>query len=76
MQTYTLEEAQGRLAEIIENLLPGEEVIITTCNDLPVARIVAEPGLKRFPLPGRGKGMLTILSEDDDHLQDWGAYSP
>ena len=29
-----------------------------------------------MPLPGRGKGMLTILSEDDDHLKDFAEYMP
>lgn len=28
------------------------------------------------PLPGRGKGMLTVISEDDDHLKDFAEYMP
>jgi antitoxin (DNA-binding transcriptional repressor) of toxin-antitoxin stability system len=75
MLTITLEEAQSHLAEIIERLPPGKEMIITR-DDRPVARIVAEPSDKPQPVPGRGKGMLTIISEDDEHLEDWAEYLP
>lgn len=75
MLTIPVEEAQGHLVEIIDKLTPGAEVVLTR-GDKPVARIVAEPGEKPHPVPGRGKGMLRILSEDDDHLKDWGDYLP
>jgi antitoxin (DNA-binding transcriptional repressor) of toxin-antitoxin stability system len=75
MQTVTLEEAQSHLAEIIENLTPGEEIVVVRDNR-PVARIVAEPAEKPHPVLGRGKGMLTIVSEDDEHLKDWAEYLP
>ena len=75
MQTITLEEAQSHLAEIIDKLPPGEEVVITRDNR-PVARIVGEPAQKPHPVPGRGKGMLTIVSDDDEHLKDWAEYMP
>ncbi len=75
MQTIPLEQAEGRLAEIIEKLSPGEQVVLTR-NDRPVARLVGEAGEKPHPVPGRGKGMLTILSEDDEHLKDFTEYMP
>jgi len=75
MQTLTVQEAQRHLAEIVDRLAPGEEVVLTRDNR-PVARIVAGPGEKPRPVPGRGKGMLTILSEDDDHLKDFAEYMP
>ena len=75
MQTITLEEAQSHLGEIIDKLTPGEEVVLTR-GDKPVARIVAGPGEKPRPVPGRGKGMLTVISEDEDHLQDFAEYMP
>ncbi len=74
MQTITLEEAQSHLAEIIDILPPGEEVVITR-NDQPVARLVRMPNQGR-PRPGRGKGMLTIVSDDDEHLKDFAEYMP
>jgi antitoxin (DNA-binding transcriptional repressor) of toxin-antitoxin stability system len=74
MQTIPLEEAQSRLAEIIEKLPPGEEVVITRDNH-PVARLVAEKRPPR-PRPGLGKGMVTIVSNDDEHLKDFAEYMP
>jgi prevent-host-death family protein len=71
MQTITLEEAQNHLAEIIDKLAPGEEVILTRANR-PVARILAGPEQPPFPVPGRGKGKrrcgrlrLVIRQESD-----------
>ena len=75
MQTVTLEEAQTHLGEIIDKLTPGDEVVVTR-GDKPVARIVGGSGEKPRPVPGRGMGMLTIISEDDDHLKDFAEYMP
>jgi prevent-host-death family protein len=75
MQTLPVEQAEGRLAEIIEKLQPGEEVVLTR-NNRPVARLVGEESEKPHPVPGRGKGMLTIISEDDEHLTDFAEYMP
>jgi prevent-host-death family protein len=75
MQTLPLEQAEGHLAEIIEQLQPGEEVVLTR-NNRPVARLVGERAEKPHPVPGRGKGMLTIISEDDEHLKDFAEYMP
>ena len=74
MQVIPLEEAQGRLSEIIDKLAPGEEVVIIRDN-LAVARIVGEKRLLR-PGPGLCKGMITVVSDDDDHLQDFAEHMP
>jgi len=75
--TVTLEEAQARLKELIGKLAPGEEVVITQ-DDKPVAKLVGEsplkPGLR--PPPGLGRGMITIVSDDDEHLTDFAEYMP
>ena len=70
-----IEQVEGHLAEILENLPPGDEVVITR-DDRLLARLVGESGERPRPLPGRGKGMLTIISEDDDHLKDFAGYMP
>jgi antitoxin (DNA-binding transcriptional repressor) of toxin-antitoxin stability system len=75
MPTVTLEEAQTKLPELIDKLVPGEEVVITR-NEQPVAELIRLPVEKLHPVPGRCKGMLTILSEDDEHLKDWAEYMP
>lgn len=75
MPTVTIEEAQARLPELIEQLAPGEEVVITH-NAQPVATLVSQPRPKPSPLFGRGKGKVIIVSEDDEHLKDFEEYMP
>ena len=41
MSIVTIEEAQATLAELIDRLAPGEEVIITR-NQQPVAKLVGQ----------------------------------
>lgn len=57
MPTLSLEEAQARLAELVDTMQPGEEIIITR-NHNPVARLIgAAPTRSRKlvspALPGR-----------------------
>ena len=62
----TVAEAQSKLKELIDNLAPGE-VIILTENQQPVAKLVAErsPDLPR-PAPGLGKGSILYMAPDFD----------
>ena len=73
--TISVEEAQSRLPDLVAQLSPGKDVLITSGNR-PVARLIAEPAEKPYPMPGRCTGMLTILSDDEDHLEDWAEYLP
>lgn len=76
--TVTIEEAQNNLKELVHGLAPGEEVVITE-NHTPVARLVSEqqkPANRQRPAPGLGKGMITIVSDDDEHLKDFAEYMP
>jgi prevent-host-death family protein len=75
MSTVTIQEAQAKLSDLIHKLTPGQEVVITE-NNQPVAKLVASPAEKSRPLPGRCKGMLTILADDDEHLEDFKEYMP
>lgn len=75
MGIVTIQEAQAKLRNLIHNLSPGEELVITE-NNQPVAKLVAPPAQKAYPLPGRGKGMLTILVEDDEHVEHFEEYMP
>ena len=76
MQTITVQEAQSRLAEIIDQLAPEEEIVLVR-NSQPVARLVSMVvSAKPQPLPGRCAGMLTVVTEDEEHLQDWAEYMP
>jgi antitoxin (DNA-binding transcriptional repressor) of toxin-antitoxin stability system len=74
--TITLDEAQSQLKELIGSLGPGEEVVITE-NERAVAKLVGQPTKSRLrPPPGLGKGMITVVSDDDEHLKDFGEYMP
>jgi len=69
--TITLEEAQACLTELVLRLAPGEEVIITQ-DQRPVAKLVGEQTAKRKPRkPGNCKGLMTIISDDHEHLKDF-----
>ena len=76
MSTITIEEAQKKLSELIDQLAPGEEVIITR-DKQPVAKLVGQQQPVREPRrPGSAKGKLVILVEDDEHLEDFKDYMP
>ena len=40
--TVTLEEAQAHLAELVSQLAPGQEIVITV-NEQPVAKLMGLP---------------------------------
>lgn len=76
MTAVTLEEAQARLAELVAQLRPGEELVITQ-HDQAVARLVGERTLPLPPRkPGNCRDMLRIMAEDDEHLKDFTEYVP
>lgn len=72
--TISIEQASSRLGELIRALGPYDEIVLTE-NDKQVARIVPDAFPKKRTL-GVWKGMLTILSEDDEHLEDFKEYIP
>ena len=73
--TLTIEEVQAKLPELIAKLSPGEEVVITQ-NDRPVAELHLAAKEEPRPKFGSCKGMLTIVAEDDEHLEDFKEYMP
>ncbi len=74
--TLEVENLRVTLPELIDHLAPGDEVILTR-NQERVAKLVGESPRPRQPrVPGLGKGMITIVTEDDDHLRDFAEYMP
>lgn len=74
--TISVEEAQGKLKELIRQLAPGDEVIITE-NARPVAKLVGEapPPPKSRPAPGWGRDMIAHIAPDfDAPLEDMKEY--
>ena len=70
-RTVELDVAQATLSELIAGLKPDDEVVIVQ-NQKTVARIV--PPKRGTPTFGSCKGMLTIISDDDEHLKDFAEY--
>lgn len=76
MSKITIQEAQVNLFELIHQLLPGEEVVITE-NNQPVARLLPNPNV-HTPKPrqlGKGSGTVLFMAPDfDAPLDDLKAY--
>ncbi len=73
--TITLEEAQSRLKDLIRELTPGQELVITD-NQQPVAKLVGQVSIPPRPAPGLGKGGILYMAPDfDDSLEDFFGHS-
>ncbi|MDX1961635.1 MAG: hypothetical protein SFX18_00695 [Pirellulales bacterium] len=74
--TINIDEAQQRLPELIDSLGPGDEVVIMR-DQRTIAKLIGqnEPQLEP-PQPGNCQGLITLLIEDDEHLQDFKDYMP
>lgn len=78
MHCISIEDAQTHLPELIAQLQPGEEVQIMAGQKI-VARLVGSGKTVQAShprQPGSAVGTLTILSDDDEHLQDFKDYMP
>jgi prevent-host-death family protein len=73
--TISVEEAQGKLKELIDKLAPGEEVVLTS-NQRPVAKLVGEsPTRAPRPAPGLGKGSILYMAPDfDEPMEEFAEY--
>lgn len=75
MTKIPIREASSRLSELIDQLKPGEEIGLTRGSDT-IARLVKNSTQKQTRHFGLGKGKLTILADDDDHLEHFQDYLP
>jgi len=70
MQTMPVEQAEGHLAEILEKLSPGEEVVLTR-NEKPVATIRATPPAPEdLPRFGTLRGSILYIAPDFDAIPE------
>jgi hypothetical protein len=63
MKTIPLDEAQSRLAEIIDGMAAGEEVVLTR-DGLPIAAI------RKFLKLGTLKGSVLYMAPDFDAIPE------
>lgn len=63
------------LIELVAGLQPDDEVVIVR-NHKPVAKLVPTVEDRPRRKPGNCKGMITILVEDDEHLEGFEEYMP
>jgi antitoxin (DNA-binding transcriptional repressor) of toxin-antitoxin stability system len=75
MQTATMEDVQARLPQILDELAPGEEVVITR-GGKPVARLTWPGEIAGMPHRlGTLKGTVTYMAPDfDAPLEDFKEY--
>ena len=71
MPTFiSIDDVQIRLKRLIEELAPGDEIVITD-DEKPVARLVAERTVRpQRPAPGMGKGSVVYMAPDFDEPMD------
>ena len=72
MTTVTLQEAQAKLPELVHNLTPDDELVITE-NDQPVAKLVAPPAAKPRPFlePARDGSEARDASRFRELAEQW-----
>ena len=75
MHTVGLKEAAGRLAELIDEVASGEEVVITR-EDGATFKIVPVALMPPFPKFGSAKGLVKMTEDFDEPLEDFQAYTP
>jgi antitoxin (DNA-binding transcriptional repressor) of toxin-antitoxin stability system len=70
----SLDEVQAKLPEIVHGLGEGDEVVIVE-GKRPVARLLGPlPTKRRSRTPGSARGKLTVVTEDKEHLTDFGVH--
>lgn len=75
MHQVNLKEAETRLAELIEEVLRGEEVVITR-SDGASFKIVPLRTVGASPKFGSPKGLVRISDDFDEPLEDFEEYTP
>ncbi len=75
MIKVNLKEAESRLAELIEEVAEGEDVIITRSDGISFKIVVVSEAEPR-PKFGSAKGLVEMSDDFDEPLEDFEAYAP
>jgi antitoxin (DNA-binding transcriptional repressor) of toxin-antitoxin stability system len=76
MTVISIQQAQEKLSDLIHDLTPGDQLLITE-NDQPVARLVKESAAHKRPhrRPSTLRGTVTYMAPDfDAPLDDFKEY--
>jgi antitoxin (DNA-binding transcriptional repressor) of toxin-antitoxin stability system len=73
MSAINLQEAQARLPEIIEQLLPGEEITITDHGE-PLAQVKKAERTSWPCAPGSAAGRVWMAADFDAPIEDFQEY--
>ena len=74
MHTVGLKEAAGRLAELIDEVASGKEVVITR-EDGATFKIIPVALMPPSPKFGSAKGQVKMREDFDEPLEDFQAYA-
>lgn len=72
MQAVQVEEAQIRLADLIEEATQGHEVVIARVDGAAVRLVPVQPEAR--PRFGSAQGMFTMADDFDAPLEDFALY--
>jgi antitoxin (DNA-binding transcriptional repressor) of toxin-antitoxin stability system len=73
MHQVSLEEAKTKLPDLIDAAVGGEEIIIAK-DPQHLVKLVPVPTTKPRPQFGSAKGLITILDDFDEPLEDFKEY--
>jgi prevent-host-death family protein len=73
MHQVNIEEAKNRLPSLIQQVIQGEEIVITM-DDKPVAKLVSVSATKPQPQFGSARGLITMSDDFDEPLDDFKEY--
>jgi antitoxin (DNA-binding transcriptional repressor) of toxin-antitoxin stability system len=74
MQVVEVTEAQKRLAELLDQLRPGEDILLSKQHQ-PVARLtLVEPTVPRQRHFGSAKGKILFHAGWEEPLEDFAPY--
>jgi prevent-host-death family protein len=73
MPVFSIQEAARRLSELVEQVLAGQEVIITN-QDVPVVRLAPLAPARPTRIIGSGKGLVRTADDFDAPIEDFEPY--
>lgn len=74
MQTIDINQALPQINKLLEIASTGEEIIITKNNQPMVKLVSIEPPIRRSPLFGSDKDVISISDDFDEPLEDFKDY--